>query len=53
MNTVDDVYQRRIRLTFFISLVLLTLTFVVSVATGYISLNPIQLGRTILGYGIS
>lgn len=53
MNIVDEAYQRRVRLTFGISVLLLIIAFVASVATGYISLDPIQLGRTIFGYGTS
>lgn len=53
MNIVDEAYQRKVRLTFGISVVLLIIVFVASVATGYISLDPIQLARTIFGYGTS
>lgn len=53
MKIVDEAYQRKVRFTFLFSVLLLLAVFVGSVATGYISLTPMQLGRTILGYGTS
>lgn len=43
--------NKKVQYTFFVSLLLLILVFVISVATGYISLSPIQLGRTLIGQG--
>ncbi|MFC7440334.1 FecCD family ABC transporter permease [Laceyella putida] len=42
---------KKVRLTMISALVLLLAMFVISVATGYVSLSPAQLGRTILGQG--
>ncbi|WP_170839995.1 FecCD family ABC transporter permease [Lihuaxuella thermophila] len=44
---------KRVRLTMIFALILLLAIFVISVATGYVSLSPAQLGRTILGNGTS
>jgi iron complex transport system permease protein len=51
MNIVDAAAQKRVRITLFISILLLTISFVVSVATGFVSLSPFQLARTIIGLG--
>ncbi|CAH0343873.1 iron ABC transporter permease [Bacillus sp. CECT 9360] len=42
---------KKIRITFIAAFVLLLAVFVISVATGYISLTPAQLVRTIIGQG--
>ncbi|WP_370873521.1 FecCD family ABC transporter permease [Peribacillus cavernae] len=42
---------KRVRITMISALVLLMAVFVISVATGYVSLSPTQLGRTIIGQG--
>ncbi|MBN2910238.1 iron ABC transporter permease [Polycladomyces sp. WAk] len=44
---------KRVRFTMISALFLLLALFVISVATGYISLSPAQLARTILGQGTS
>lgn len=41
----------RVRITLIASFVLLVLVFVISVASGYVSLSPAQLWRTIIGQG--
>jgi iron complex transport system permease protein len=51
MNIVDAAAQKRVRITLFISILLLSISFVVSVATGFVSLSPFQLARTIIGLG--
>ncbi|SFC01181.1 iron complex transport system permease protein [Bacillus sp. OV322] len=43
--------QKRNRIIMISSFVCLILVFVISVATGYVSLTPSQLGRTIIGQG--
>ncbi|RAL22107.1 iron ABC transporter permease [Thermoflavimicrobium daqui] len=50
---MDLVQLKRVRLTIFIAILLLLAVFVISVATGYISLSPAQLGRTMIGKGSS
>ncbi|WP_028776405.1 FecCD family ABC transporter permease [Shimazuella kribbensis] len=51
MNIVDTATQKRVRITLFVSILLLIVSFVVSVATGFVSLSPFQLARTIVGLG--
>jgi iron complex transport system permease protein len=53
MSIIHQASLKKVRLTFLISVAVLTLAFIISVATGYISLSPSQLGRTIFGFGTS
>lgn len=53
MSTFDTAYQRRVRIIFIISFILLFGSFVGSTATGFVSLSPTQLIRTIFGFGTS
>jgi iron complex transport system permease protein len=48
---INAVQLKRVKLTMIIVLILLIVAFVVSVATGYASLTPAQLVRTIIGQG--
>lgn len=45
--------QSRVRVTMVSAFIVLLALFVISVATGYVSLSPAQLARTILGQGTS
>jgi len=51
MSIMQSHPSRRVRWAIIFALLLLAALFVVSVATGYVSLSPAQLGRTILGQG--
>lgn len=48
---INAVQLKKVKLTMIIAIILLIVVFVVSVATGYASLTPTQLARTIIGQG--
>lgn len=48
---IDSRKQKKVRLTLLSAIALLLAVFVISIATGYISLAPAQLARTIMGQG--
>jgi len=51
MNITDAAQKRRVRMTLTISVLVLIAAFIVSVSTGFVSLSPAQLFRTIIGLG--
>jgi iron complex transport system permease protein len=48
---INSKQQKKVRLTMIIAFALLIIAFVISVATGYVSLSPSQLWRTVIGNG--